>query len=188
MQQLQQLKKLQNKVVKKSGKQSSSRNSIFRRLLATPVKFALLSSCILSACATVVKGTSSQVSVTSTPSDASVIFIDENKKQKGSSCRTPCTVELDRQGRYLTTISKVGYDDYALLIVPRLSSDGFVGNLGSAALFGAVGFGVDQASGATKDLQPSNLNIILQTKGKTSYRVDENGILIKELFENRVQN
>ena len=145
----------------KSDKKLPLPDSIATQLIYSHFTIALMASIFLNGCATVVKGTSSTVSVESTPANATVIFIDKSKQQKGNSCLTPCEVQLDRQGRYIATVSKAGYDDYTILIRPRLSADGFIGNVSSAALFGAVGFGVDQATGATNDLYPAFLKVII---------------------------
>ena len=155
---------------------------------------ALATALSLISCATVTKGTKFEVSVTSTPSNATALFIDEEKKYKGESCITPCSVNINRQGRYITTISKAGFDDYKILVRPKLAADGVVGSAGNVATIGAVGgigiigAGIDHATGAMRDLYPAKLDIVLQPQGKTSYRMDEDGQRIEELFENRVRN
>lgn len=136
---------------------------------------AALAAVNLCACATVTKGTSNTVKVTSTPSDAQVVIKEVLNKYDGAECTTPCEVELKRKGNYETTVSKSGYTPFTTVLVPKVSTSGAAGMAGNILIGGVIGAGVDAATGAMKDLSPNPLNVILQPLGQESYMTDKNG-------------
>lgn len=107
---------------------------------------------LLSGCATVVNGTTQDIPITSTPSNASVVI---NSMSYGM---TPTSVKLKRNSTYMVEISKDGYISKTCQIIPRISGV-IVGNL---IYGGIIGGAVDMASGGGYTLEPSVVHVILQ--------------------------
>ena len=140
---------------------------------------AIVASISLSACATVTKGSNDTVKMTSVPSEASVVFEDTAQKLQPARCQTPCEIEMNRKRSYLATVSKAGYEDYVVVMEPKLSASGGTAMAGNLLLGGIIGAGVDAATGASKDLTPNNLEVTLAPKGGTSYATDKKGVRIE---------
>jgi len=134
---------------------------------------ALTASVSLSACATVTKGTNDTVKMTSEPSEARIVFKDTTLKYQPQTCVTPCEIELNRKRTYNATVSKSGYEDFVVVMVPKVSTSGGTAMAGNLLLGGIVGAGVDGLTGAMKDLSPNNLNVILAPTGGESYAMDK---------------
>ena len=140
---------------------------------------AIVASISLSACATVTKGSNDTVKMTSVPSEASVVFEDTAQKLQPARCQTPCEIEMNRKRSYLATVSKAGYEDYVVVMEPKLSASGGTAMAGNLLLGGIIGAGVDATTGASKDLTPNNLEVTLAPKGGTSYATDKKGVRIE---------
>lgn len=136
---------------------------------------AVAASISLSACATVTKGSNDSVFMTSTPSAAKVVFEDTAQKLQPTSCETPCEIELNRKRTYKATVSKSGYENFVVLMEPKLSTSGGTAMAGNLLLGGIVGAGVDSLTGAMRDLTPNNLEVTLAPSGGTSFATDKNG-------------
>lgn len=141
----------------------------------TKLIFALAVSVSLSACATVTKGSNDTVFMTSAPSEAKVVFEDTAQKLRPQSCETPCEIELNRKRTYKATVSKSGYENFVVMMEPKLSTSGGTAMAGNLLLGGIVGAGVDSLTGAMRDLTPNNLAVTLAPKGGESYANDKNG-------------
>lgn len=142
---------------------------------------ALTASVSLSACATVTKGSNDTVKMTSQPSDARVVFDDTTKKYQPKTCMTPCEIELNRKRTYNATVSKNGYEDFVVVMVPKVSTSGGTAMAGNLLLGGVIGAGVDGLTGAMKDLSPNNLDVILAPTGGVSYAMDKNDQKIENM-------
>ena len=140
---------------------------------------AIAASISLSACATVTKGSNDTVKMTSTPSEASILFEDTAQKLQPARCQTPCEIELNRKRTYKTTVSKEGYEDFVVMMEPKLSTSGGTAFAGNLLVGGLIGAGVDAATGASKDLTPNNLDITLAPNGGTSFAINKKGIRIE---------
>ena len=140
---------------------------------------AIAASISLSACATVTKGSNDTVKMTSTPSEASILFEDTAQKLQPARCQTPCEIELNRKRTYKTTVSKEGYEDFVVMMEPKLSTSGGTAFAGNLLVGGLIGAGVDAATGASKDLTPNNLDITLAPNGGTSFATNKKGIRIE---------
>lgn len=140
---------------------------------------AIAASISLSACATVTKGSNDTVKMTSTPSEASILFEDTAQKLQPARCQTPCEIELNRKRTYKTTVSKEGYEDFVVMMEPKLSTSGGTAFAGNLLVGGLIGAGVDAATGASKDLTPNNLDITLAPNGGTSFATDKKGVRIE---------
>jgi len=107
----------------------------------------LLCTVTLSGCATMVRGTSEKLSITSTPSGAKVQLSD------GRACITPCEVSTKRNKTLILTYSKKGCHSTQLTVVPSLA--------GSGVILGGL---IDYGDGAVYDLQPNPANVMLSCK------------------------
>ena len=120
------------------------------RLLASIA--ALLAGSFLSGCATIVKGTTQEVPVSSEPTGARV-SVD------GSAAgTTPTTVTLSRKSNHMVTIEKEGFQSESVAITKSMGA-AVAGNIIAGGL---VGWGVDAVSGAQYNLHPSTVNVRLQ--------------------------
>lgn len=142
---------------------------------------ALAASISLSACATVTKGSNDTVKMTSTPSEARVVFEDTAQKLQPQSCATPCEIELNRKRTYKTTVSKAGYENFVVIMEPKVSTSGGTAMAGNLLVGGIIGAGVDAATGAMKDLTPNNLEVTLAPTGGQSFATDKKGQKIESM-------
>jgi len=122
---------------------------------------AALSACAsLGACATVVRGTTTEFRVVSTPPGATVTTTN------GRSCvTTPCSMTLPRRDPFDVTVSLAGYKPVTTHVGSSVSDGGTVGFLGNALVGGVIGATVDIASGAMNDLKPNPLTVTLEPAG-----------------------
>ena len=99
---------------------------------------------LLPACATIVEGSSQEVTVETTPPGASCSF-DRKGQQLGTVSPTPGSLKLDKSKNDLSvTCSKPGYTTATTTQTPK-----FVGTtFGNLLLGGAVGAIVDASTGA----------------------------------------
>ena len=104
-------------------------------------------------CATIVHGTTQEISVSSDPTEARVnvdgAFIST----------TPCTVELKRGKNHVVTISKDGYHTEQITVM-KVVSGAVAGNILAG---GFIGWGVDAISGAQYRLVPETVSVTLRT-------------------------
>ena len=107
-------------------------------------------------CATILKGSSVPVSISSTPSSANV----EIKRADGivvEQGQTPMTVKLGKGKDYTVTISLDGYQTKTVPILKGGIETAAFCNLG-----GIVGWAVDYSTGAMYKLEPSTINVQLK--------------------------
>ena len=110
---------------------------------------------MLSACATVTRGTSQKFSIESTPDKADV------KLSTGQTCVTPCQLKLKRKDGFTATFSKPGYKAAEAKVESELHGGGAVAGAGNIILGGVIGGIVDGSSGAMKNLTPNPLRVTL---------------------------
>lgn len=99
---------------------------------------------LLNGCATMIRGTTQDVSVNTTPTGACVQF------SNGTSALTPCTVAAERKSPLQLTITKEGYQTHTSTLVPSLA--------GAGAVLGGL---IDYGTGAVYDLQPNPYHVTL---------------------------
>lgn len=110
------------------------------------------------ACATVTRGTKEAFTVESEPAGASV-----TSTQPDVHCdATPCTFKIPRKSEFSITIAKPGYKTVNTNVTNQVSSGGAAGMAGNVLVGGIIGIGVDAASGATKELKPNPLHVVLE--------------------------
>lgn len=99
-----------------------------------------------SGCATMIRGTSEQLMITSEPDGAQVKLSD------GRSCKTPCQMECKRNQTLILKFSKDGHEDESLTVCPTLA--------GAGVILGGL---IDYGTGAVYSLQPNPAHVILNS-------------------------
>ena len=103
-------------------------------------------------CASIVKGTTQAIPVSSDPTGADV-KLDGNRVGQ-----TPMSVEVKRKHDHLMTIEKAGYQPESVAITRNVGGAVF----GNILAGGLIGWGVDAISGAQYNLTPATINITLK--------------------------
>jgi len=117
-------------------------------LLTSIAAFAILGG----GCASIVKGTTQAIPVSSDPTGADV-KLDGNKVGQ-----TPMKIDVKRKSDHLLTIEKTGYQVESVAITRNIGGAVF----GNIIAGGLIGWGVDAISGAQWNLTPSTINIALR--------------------------
>ncbi|GEM_PF-4956639 len=112
----------------------------------------------MSGCATIVRGSSQIIPVTSEPTGASVNISGGQFYQQSSYGTTPTQLNLQRKYSYTVTISKSGYYDESVNITPVM--DGAIA--GNIIFGGLIGGAVDASSGASNTLVPKQVFVKLK--------------------------
>ena len=117
--------------------------------------FAGLALIFVTGCMSMVRGTTEEVRLTSTPSGANVVVTKDGANV--AQCDTPCVVVLKRKSPpFMVTFSKEGCQDVVLSLTrDHATGKGLAGNLLGAG--GLVGMGVDAVSGAAYSIKPNPL-------------------------------
>ncbi|GAC1587280.1 MAG: hypothetical protein NVS3B5_20880 [Sphingomicrobium sp.] len=102
-------------------------------------------------CATIIKGSSQSIPVSSDPPAADILL---DGKLMG---QTPRTLALKRDNNYLITIQKTGFEQQSVPIVKYIGGAVW----GNVLAGGLVGWGVDAASGAQYNLLPPSVFVKL---------------------------
>ena len=110
----------------------------------------------LGGCASVTRGWSEQVQITSQPEGAEV------RTSLSQACVTPCTLTVQRKDEFSVTFAKPGYQPQTIPVVTRVAGAGVAGFAGNVLVGGVVGRGVDAASGATLEHYPNPVVAVLQ--------------------------
>jgi hypothetical protein len=112
----------------------------------------------LAACATVTRGTTEAFVVETEPSGAQVTT------SSGLTCdATPCTFpRVRRNSEFTVTVSKEGYRTTTHTITHQTTGGGAAGMAGNVLVGGLIGVAVDAGSGATQDLVPNPLHVIME--------------------------
>jgi hypothetical protein len=105
-----------------------------------------------SGCASIVKGTTQAIPVSSAPSGADV-KLDGNKVGQ-----TPMSVDVKRKTDHLLTIERAGYQVESVAITRNIGGAVF----GNILAGGLVGWGVDAVSGAQYNLTPATVSVTLK--------------------------
>ncbi|MFD1702414.1 PEGA domain-containing protein [Methylopila henanensis] len=110
----------------------------------------------LAACASITRGTTDQLTITTTPPGAAV------KTSMNHSCQSPCTLTVGRKDEFVVTASMPGYRDATTPVKTRLAGSGAAGFAGNVLVGGVIGMGVDAATGATLEHYPSPVALVLE--------------------------
>jgi hypothetical protein len=100
-------------------------------------------------CATITRGTTSQVQIRSEPSEANV------RTSLGHACVTPCTITVSRKDEFVVVFSKPGYQMMEIPVKTSVQPGGGGALAGNILVGGVVGLGADIATGAANDHVPN---------------------------------
>lgn len=118
---------------------------------------ALLAGIALSAtsCATIITGTKDKITFNSTPEGAKVFHKGIEK------CTTPCTAEIPRSlSKQMVTFQKEGFNDKEVKLTKKFNPVTLVNIL----LGGAIGVGIDAATGSLTKYSPKEYQVELEAK------------------------
>jgi hypothetical protein len=125
-------------------------------------------------CATIIKGTTQSVPVSSEPSGADILV-------DGSLVgTTPADVELKRKRDHLVLIQKKGYAPKSVAVVKNVGGAVW----GNIIAGGLIGWGVDAASGAQNNLTPKTITVkldVLEEGSQAAASESDSSIGIRKL-------
>lgn len=110
-------------------------------------------------CASVTRGTTENISISTTPSGATA---DISGLDIPTACVTPCVVQAKRNADITVTINKEGYEPQTIPLTKDIPGSGAAGFAGNLLLGGVVGMGVDAVTGAALDHKPNPVIVTLQ--------------------------
>jgi hypothetical protein len=111
-------------------------------------------------CASVSRGTTENISITSTPPGATA---EISGLDNPTACVTPCVVVAKRSADITVTINKEGYESQVVPLTKEIPGTGAVGFAGNILVGGLVGMGVDAYTGAAQDHKPNPVDVALKT-------------------------
>jgi hypothetical protein len=122
---------------------------------------ATVSACVLlSACASVTRGSTDAWEVNSDPIGARV------ETTNGFSCEaTPCAMRMKRKSEFVATVTKPGYRPATISVTHKTAKAGAAGMAGNVLVGGLIGVVVDSSTGATQDLVPNPAFVKLERAG-----------------------
>lgn len=110
-------------------------------------------------CASVTRGTTENISISTTPSGATA---DITGLDIPTACVTPCVVQAKRNADITVTVNKEGYEPQTIPLTKEIPGTGAAGFAGNVLLGGVVGMGVDAYTGAAQDHKPNPVIVTLQ--------------------------
>ena len=113
----------------------------------------------LGGCASVTRGTTENISISTTPSGAQA---DIAGLDIPTACLTPCVVQAKRNADITVTINKEGFEQQVIPLTREVPGTGAAGFAGNILLGGLVGMGVDAVTGAATDHRPNPVIVTLQ--------------------------
>lgn len=109
----------------------------------------------VTSCATIITGTKDKISFTSTPEGAKVMHKGVEK------CTTPCTAEISRSlSKQTVTFEKEGFSNKEVKLTKTFNAVSLVNIL----LGGAIGIGIDAATGSLTKYSPKEYKVELEAK------------------------
>jgi|GEM_PF-250395 len=122
---------------------------------------ATVSACVLlSACASVTRGSTDAWEVNSDPIGARV------ETTNGFQCdATPCAIRMKRKSEFVATVTKPGYKPATISVTHKTAKAGAAGMAGNVLVGGLIGVVVDSSTGATQDLVPNPAFVKLERAG-----------------------
>jgi hypothetical protein len=85
-------------------------------------------------------------------------------------CTTPCAFVAKRNADISVTVAKPGYQTQVVPLTKDVPASGAAGFAGNLLLGGAIGMGVDAATGAANDHKPNPVTVTLQPQSAPSAR------------------
>jgi hypothetical protein len=141
-----------------------------------------------SGCATMIHGTTQKIDITTEPSGATVKILGVNTETNGATLKvigqpitTPGSVELTRHDFYTFLVSKDGYKTTRISLNHKLSPAAIPDILLGLGLFpiGLIVPLIDDKNGASFDLTPANIDVVLKkiSSGITSIEPNDADII-----------
>ncbi len=127
----------------------------------------VFTACLLSACATMMHGSSQDVGISSTPTGATVTVDNQSTGQ------TPYIAHLSRKDNHVVKLSLDGYAPAELTLTRKTS--GWV--WGNIVFGGIIGLAVDAMTGGLYNLTPEQLSATLASQ-KASVSPVKDGIFV----------
>lgn len=113
----------------------------------------------LGGCASVTRGTTENISISSTPSGA---IADVSGLDIPTACVTPCVVQAKRSADITVSVSKEGFEPQIIPLTKEVPGTGAAGFAGNILAGGLIGMGVDAATGAAMDHRPNPVIVTLR--------------------------
>ena len=110
-------------------------------------------------CASVTRGTTENISISSTPAGATAEYPGWIIRRLASR---PCVVVAKRNADITVTVNKEGYEPQVIPLTKEIPGTGAAGFAGNVLVGGVVGMGVDAATGAALDHKPNPVIVTLQ--------------------------
>jgi hypothetical protein len=117
----------------------------------------------LGGCASATRGTTEQISITSTPPGAQA---EVTGLENPTACVTPCVVQVKRSADITVNITKEGYEPAAVPLTKEVVGAGAAGFAGNILVGGGVGMVVDAATGAAMDHKPNPVVVTMRPIGR----------------------
>ena len=133
------------------------------KTLKLPAKLAAGAAMLmtLSACATVTRGSNDAWVVNSEPPGARV------ETTNGRYCdATPCSIKMSRKSEFVAPLTKEGYKPATVTVTHKTAGTGAAAVAGNVLVGGVIGLGVDMVTGASHDLTPNPVTVVLEKKDK----------------------
>ncbi|WP_040619977.1 PEGA domain-containing protein [Rhodovulum sp. PH10] len=103
----------------------------------------------LGGCATITRGSTNQIQITSDPVGATA------RLSNGMMCMTPCTLQMGRKEEFSVTFEKPGFEPQTIPVKTEVAGAGAAGVAGNLILGGVVGIAADAATGAALEHVPN---------------------------------
>lgn len=114
---------------------------------------------MLGGCASVTRGTTENISISSTPSGVEAVVTG---LEVPTTCTTPCAIVAKRSADITVTFQKEGYESQTVQLTKEVSGTGAAGFAGNLLAGGVVGMGVDAVTGAATDHKPNPVIVTMQ--------------------------
>jgi hypothetical protein len=114
-------------------------------------------------CASVTRGTTENISITSTPSGAEATTI--SGLDIPTACVTPCAIVAKRSADISVTFAKPGFETEVVTLTKEVPATGAAGFAGNVLAGGLIGMGVDAATGAAQDHKPNPVIVTMKPIG-----------------------
>jgi len=124
-------------------------------------------SIMLGGCASVTRGTTENISISSTPSGVEAVV---SGLEVPTTCTTPCAIVAKRSADITITFEKEGYQPQTVQLTKEVSGTGAAGFAGNLLAGGVIGMGVDAATGAATDHKPNPVIVTMQPSGPARAR------------------
>lgn len=114
---------------------------------------------VLGGCASVTRGTTENISISSTPAGAEAVI---SGLDVPTACVTPCAIVAKRSADISISFAKEGYEPEVVQLTKEVPATGAAGFAGNVIAGGLVGMGVDAVTGAAQDHKPNPVIVTLK--------------------------